>query len=133
MKKMIFFFLVIILILGGCESNVQSTLKGSYQSEIEGNGYVVLISFDQANSSFVEYIDCSEVDRGTYKKIKNNLYKLKSDKQDFEITLNSKNSFEIKVKKINNGKPLQLKNTGDVPVVYTNHYDDADKCKALLN
>jgi len=62
--------LTVVLLLAGCTSNAKSILKGVYQSEREGVGYIVVISFQPEDSSFVEYIDNREVDRGTYKKTK---------------------------------------------------------------
>jgi len=125
--------LAIVLIFVGCTPKAATILKGSYQSEREGISYVaVAINFEQDDSSFVEYIDSREVDRGTYKK-ENNTYKLKSDKQNFEVTLNDENSFEIVIKKLNNGKPIKIKNVSDTPIEITTKYGDEDKYKALLD
>ena len=125
--------LVIILLLVGCTSNTKPILKGYYQSEREGIGHVVAISFQQDHSRFIEYIDNREVDRGTYEKIKDNVYEIKSDKQNLEVTLNAKNSFEIIIKKLNNGKPIQLKNVSDTPVEFPTKFDDVDKYKGFLD
>ena len=124
--------LVIVLLFGGC-TNASPILKGTYQSErIEETGYIVVISFDDSNR-FIEYIDGREVDRGTYEKTKDNRYNMKSDIQNFEILLNDENSFEIVIKKINDGKPIQLKNLSDIPSEFSIKYDDADDYKALLD
>lgn len=48
-------------------------------------------------------------------------------------TLNDENSFEIVIKKINDGKPIQLKNLSDIPSEFSIKYDDADDYKALLD
>ena len=124
--------LVILLFLVACASNTKTILRGCYQSEREGIGYVVVISFQQDNGGFIEYIDNREVDRGTYEKIKDNVYEIKSDKQSLEVTLNAKNSFDIIIKKLNNGKSIQLKNVSDAPVEFSTRFNDVDKYKALL-
>lgn len=127
------FLLSLVLIFGGCSSNTEPTLKGTYQSEREGIGYVVQIAIQPDGSSFVEYIDNREVDRGTYEKTKNNVYKIKSDKQNFEITLNAEDSFEIIIDKLNNGNPIKLKKISDTPTYSSTKFDDVDKYKTLLN
>lgn len=134
MKKIfIIISLTIILLLGGCTSNIKPTLKGTYQSVMVNNGYVVQIAIQPDDNSYVEYIDNREVDRGTYEKTENNVYKIKSDKQNFEITLNAKDSFEIIIDKINNGKPIKMKKIDDTPTYNSTKFDDVDKYKALLN
>ena len=125
--------LVIVLLSGGCIPKTIPVLKGFYQREREGIGYVVAITFKQDDSSFVEYIDNREVDRGTYEKKENNVYKIISDKQNFEITLNAENSFELIIKKLNNGKPIQIKNVNDIPTYFGTKFDDVNKYKALLD
>ena len=133
MKKiLIALSLVVVLLFGGCTPKPVHILKGSYQSEREGIGYIILISFQQDNS-FVEYIDNREVDRGTYEKIKNNVHKIKSNKQNFEVTLSAENSFEIIIKKLKDGKPIQLKNISNIPVGFSYKFNDVDKYKSLLN
>jgi hypothetical protein len=121
------------LLMGGCTSNIKPEIKGSYQSDREGIGYVVQIAFQPDDNSYVEYIDNREVDRGTYEKAENNVYKIKSDKQNFEITLNSKDSFELIIDKLNNGKPIKLKKIDDTPTYFKSKFDDVEKYKALLN
>ncbi|MFL0247316.1 hypothetical protein [Candidatus Clostridium stratigraminis] len=133
MKKMFTILsLAIVLLLTGCTSKAVPNLKGGYQSDREGVGYVILLSFQPDDSSFVEYIDSREVDRGTYKKTEDNLYQIKSDKQDFEVALNTKNSFNIIIKKLNNGNPIQMKNISTIPGYFKNPYGDEDKYMALL-
>lgn len=124
--------LAIILILGGCSSNIKPTLKGFYQSE-NVNGYFVQMSIRQDDSSFVEYISNREVDSGTYEKAENNIYRMKGDKQNFEITLNNDNSFEIIIKKLNGGNPIQMKNIDDTPTTFPPIFGDVDKYKTLLD
>jgi hypothetical protein len=135
LKKNIFAMLslIIILLLGGCTSTINPTLKGSYQTEKDVNGYFIEISIQQQESSFVEYIDNREIDRGTYEKNENNVYKIKSDKQNFQVTLSAKNSFEIIIKKLNTGKPIQLKNVSVTPTYFSTIFDDVDKYKSLLD
>jgi len=122
--------LAIILILGGC---TQPVLKGFYQTEKDVNGYFVQISIQKDENSFIEYIDNREVDRGTYEKTESNVYKMTSDKQNFEITLNNDNSFEIIVNKLNDGNPIKMLNIGNVPVTFPSIFDDVDEYKTLLD
>lgn len=134
MKKLtvIVLSIVIILISWGYLS-IRPTLKGFYQSEV--NGYHIQVLICEEDNSFVEWIDNREVDRGTYKKSENNSYRIKSNKQSFEITLNDDNSFDIVVDKLNDGKPINMKNisTDDIPISFWDKFDDVDEYKALLD
>ena len=133
MKKIcIILSLTIGLLLGGCTSNVEPLLKGSYQSNIEGIGYVILMTFQPDDNSFVEYIDNREVDRGTYQKAENNVYKIKSDTQNFEITLSAEDSFEIIIDKMNNGEPIKLYKVDDTPIYFPTNFNDVDKYKEFI-
>ena len=131
-KLIIMLSLIFLLILGGCATKAKPNLQGSYQSE-HINGYTILMTFQEVEGNFVEYIDCREVDRGTYEKTKDNVFKIKSDKQNFEITLNDENSFEIFIKKINKGNAIKLKNISAIPGYFSNKYGDEDKYQDLLN
>jgi hypothetical protein len=124
--------LMTVLFLGSCTFKAKPILRGGYQSDKQKNGYAVVLSFQQDKSSFVEYIDNREVDRGTYEITKNNVYKIKSDKQNFNIKLSDDNSFKLIIKKINNGKPIQMKNVSDIPTGFLTKFDDIDEYKALL-
>ncbi len=123
------FSLIFILILGGCTSPTP-TIKGFYQSD-RVNNYHVQISID--DNSFIEYIDNREVDTGTYEKLEDRVFNLKSHKQDFEITLNDDNTFEITIKKLNDGQPILMKKLGSVPTTFSTVFDDVDEYKALLD
>ena len=134
MKKLtlIILSLVIILILGECLS-IKPTLKGFYQSEV--NGYHIQMLIREEDNSFVEWIDNREVDRGSYEKSENNSYRIKSNKQSFEVALNDDNSFEIIINKLNDGKPINMKNisTDDTPISFWDKFDDVDEYKTLLD
>lgn len=130
-KGLITIFLVAVLLLSGCRHNTKPVLGGTYQSET-GVGKTVQVTFQPSDSSFVEYIDNREVDKGTYEKAENNVYKIKSDKQDFEITLSKDDSFEVTVKKLNNGNPMQVKNIDKTPAYFSTKFNDVDEYKALL-
>jgi hypothetical protein len=123
--------IVFALLLVGCTSNKTLPLKGAYQSE-HVNGYIVQMTFQPEDHSFVEYIDNREVDKGTYEEIEDGLYKINGELQEFEITLNGDNSFEVVVKKINDGKPITLKNVDATPVYLGTDFDDVDEYKSLL-
>ena len=101
MKKTGFILLVFIgLLLVGCPSDTVPLLGGGYQSE-HVEGYVVQMAIQPDDSTFVEYIDNREVDRGIFEKNSDNTYLFKSDKQTFEITLSPEDSFEIIIDQIN--------------------------------
>ncbi len=74
--------IVFALLLVGCASNKTPVLKGAYQSE-HVNGYIVQMTFQPENHSFVEYIDNREVDKGTYEEIETGLYKMNVELQEF--------------------------------------------------
>ncbi|MDR4885948.1 hypothetical protein RGU12_00120 [Fredinandcohnia sp. QZ13] len=127
----LFLTITFVLLLTGCTSNKTPPLKGAYQSE-HVEGYFVQMSFQPEEQSFVEYIDNREVDKGTYKELENDVYKIYSDIQEFEIKLNKDNSFDLIVKKINEGKPIKLKNIDVTPIYFGTEFDDVDEYKALI-
>ncbi|MCT4592670.1 MAG: hypothetical protein N4A57_00130 [Anaeromicrobium sp.] len=130
-SKLIILSIAIIFILWGFISKTP-TLKGFYQSEV--NGYHIQILIREEDNSFVEWIDNREVDRGTYEKVDTSLYTIKGNKQSFELTLNDDNSFEIVINKLNNGNPISMKNisTDDYRISF-GKWDDVDKYKSLLD
>lgn len=155
MRKFIYIFLTAILIPSfyGC-SSADSHLGGFYQSEVkpypvessvtEGNGSSgdrssltvdsVQILIQKKDNKFTQWINNREVDNGTYTKIDDNSYNLKSSRQDFEIELNKDNSFEITIPKINDGSPVILKNTSlKETAISFNSYDDTEEYKSLLD
>lgn len=132
MKKNIFLVLIITMIISvfGCLSS-NPKLKGFYQSEV--NGYHVQILIQKKDSRFIEWIDNREVDRGTYKKDDNNFYSMNSGKQNFKIELNDDNSFEIIIKKLNNGNPIIMKNINvEDTTISFGEWDDVDEYESLL-
>ncbi|MBE6053511.1 MAG: hypothetical protein E7212_06290 [Clostridium sartagoforme] len=134
MKKFMLLILSLtsIFIFCSCTTTDNSSLKGFYQSERTTDGYVVQISIQPDENSFVEYIDNREVNSGTYDELSDKKYKLNGDNQTIEIILDKNNSFEIIIKKINSGNPILLKNIDKVPGYFTTEFDDIDKYKLLL-
>jgi hypothetical protein len=134
MKKftLIILLVLIILVILRCLS-IEPTLRGFYQSD-EVNGYYIQILFREKDNSFVEWISNREVDRGTFTKIDTNYYIIKGNKQNFEITLNGDNSFEISINKLNIGNPFTMKNISseDHNRGFGN-FDDVDEYKYLLD
>lgn len=155
MPKHIYIFLTVFIItlFYGCFS-AEPPLGGFYQSEVkpypvessvtEGSVssndesslivHSVQVLIQKKDNKFTLWIHNREVDNGTYTKIDDNSYNLKSSRQDFEIELNKDNSFEITIPKINEGKPIILKNislkeTG----ISFNSYDDTEEYISLLN
>lgn len=123
--------IALIFTIIGCIPNKTPHLKGAYQSE-HVSGYIVQMTFQPADHSFVEYINNREVDKGTYEELGDGLYKINGEVQEFEISLNSDNSFDVIVKKINDGKPITLKNVYATPVYIGTKFDDVDEYKSLL-
>lgn len=120
-----------IVIVGGCVANKPPQLKGGYQSE-HVDGYIVQMSFQPDDNSFIEYIDNREVDKGTYEELKQGVYKINGDRQELEMTLNNNNSFNIVVKGLNGGNPIQLKNIDSIPMYFSTIFDDVDEYILLL-
>ncbi|RFB09656.1 hypothetical protein DZB84_23885 [Bacillus sp. HNG] len=127
----LFLTIIFVLLLTGCTSNKTPHLKGAYQSE-HLEGYIVQMSFQPEEQSFVEYIDNREVDKGTYEEMEDGVYKIYGDIQEFDIKLNKDNSFDLIVKKINGGNPIKLKNIDDTPIYFGTEFDDVDEYKALI-
>lgn len=124
--------LVSFIIIVGC-TKVIPDLKGSYQGDRNEVGYVFLLTFQPHDAGFVEYIDNREVDRGTYKMTEKNRYQLISDRQNFEISLNAENSFEITNNNLNNGKPFLLRNIDDTPIYISTEFDDVENYRTILD
>ncbi|MTI71387.1 MAG: hypothetical protein FH751_14160 [Firmicutes bacterium] len=133
MKKLTLTILSIIIILILWRySYMQPTLKGFYQSEV--NGYHIQMLIREDDNTFIEWIDNREVDRGTYEKFENNSYRIKSNKQSFEIILNDNNSFEMIINKLNEGKPINMKNIStDDYMISFGKWDDVDEYIYLLD
>lgn len=130
-SSMIVLAIFFALVLGGCAFTKNPVLKGGYQSE-HVNGYVVQLSFQPIDNSFIQYIDNREVDKGTYEQLDNGVYKINGEIQQFEITLNSDDSFEIIVKKLNDGKPITLENIGKTPIYFSPKFDDVEEYRSLI-
>ena len=107
------------------------SLCGFYQSSTS-EGYNIQISVQPEDKSFVEYINNREVNSGTYEALSDKKYKLVGDNRTIEIDLTKNNSFEVIIKKLNDEKPIVLKNVNEAPVYYSTKFNDIDKYKALL-
>jgi len=118
--------------LSGCRNINSVVLRGFYQSERTSDGYIVQISIYSDEKSFVEYIDNREVNRGTFDILDGKKYSLVGDKQTIEINLDKNNSFEITIKKVNDGNPILLKNMSDTTTRFSTPFDDIDKYKNLI-
>ncbi|SDY53684.1 hypothetical protein SAMN05660462_00255 [Proteiniborus ethanoligenes] len=132
--KFLILFMVVILILWKLLSKEDQNLKGFYQSEMIGN-HIIQMQIREEDNSFIEWINNREVDKGTYERVDTNLYRIKSNRQNFEVELKDDNSFEIVISKLNDGKPINMKNvsTNDTPFSFGDRFDDVDKYKALLD
>ena len=134
MKKLRFVLMIILMvsIFIGCGQK-QQVLKGAYQSDLSKVGYAILLSFSQEDNSFVEYINNRKVDSGTFEEVESNTYRLLSEKQDFEIVLNEDDVFDISLKKINGGEPVQMIKVGDIPIEFADEFNDVEEYQELLD
>jgi hypothetical protein len=132
-SKLIILLIVIIFILWSVFPKTNPLLKGFYQSEMIGSHIVQMLVREEDNS-FVEWINNREVDRGTYEKLDDKSYRIKGNRQNFEITLNDDNSFEIVISKLNDGTPIIMKNirTDDFRQSF-GEFKDVDEYKSLLD
>ncbi|WP_326513370.1 hypothetical protein [Clostridium intestinale] len=134
MKKTLFLIISItfLLMLSGCRNINSVFLRGSYQSERTSDRHFVQISIYSDENSFVEYIDNREVNKGTFDIIEGKKYSLVGDKQTIEINLDKNNSFEITMKKVNDGNPILMKNLGDLPAKFDSRFNDTEEYEKLL-
>ena len=134
MKKLILMALLMLIIFtfSACRT-AEPTLMGFYQGQQYINGYIVQISFFRDDHSFIQYIDNREVDRGSYQKVEDNIYRIQSDQQDFDIQLNKDNTFDLYIKKINNEEPIVMQNISKVPTTFGTPFDDVEEYKKLIN
>lgn len=128
-KLILSFF--IILLLGGCSPDLVPPLGGSYDSE-HVNGYVVQVAIQPEDHTFVEHIDNRVVNQGIYEEKLENTYFFKGDKEEFEITLSPDNTYERTIHQLNEGEPIELKNTDKVPTYFSTEFDDVEEYEKLL-
>lgn len=132
-SKLIILLIAIIFILWSVFPKTNPLLKGFYQSEMIGSHIIQMLVREEDNS-FVEWIDNREVDRGTYEKLDDKSYRIKSNRQNFEITLNDDNSFEIVISKLNDGTTFIMKNITTDNIRYSfGKFEDVDEYKSLLD
>lgn len=132
-SKLIILLIAIIFILWSVFIKTNPLLKGFYQSEMIGSHIIQMLVREEDNS-FVEWIDNREVDRGTYEKLDVKSYRIKSNRQNFEITLNDDNSFEIVINKLDDGTPIIMKNiTTDDTRTSFGIFEDVNEYKSLLD
>ena len=124
--------LLTMLAMGGCSYYGKPILKGYYASEPVGI-YTVELSFQPDDSTFVEYIDNREVDRGEYESLDENQYLLKGEVKQTKIKLEDDNSFEISIDKINDSKAIKIKFANGTPQYFEQQFDDIEKYKELYN
>lgn len=107
-------------------------LKGSYKSSNPDNKNIVLITVDPEDNTFVQYIDQRKVDEGSVMENSDKSYTFKGSKQEFDITLNGDNSFDIFIEKINGSEPIKLKNITEHGTYYSTDFGDEEEYKKLL-
>lgn len=106
-------------------------LGGSYISE-RVEGCVIQIAIQPEENIFVQYIDNREVDSGVFEKQSENTYLFKGDKQEFETTLSSEDSFEVSIAQINDCKRIELTSESKVPAYFSTEFEDVDEYEELL-
>lgn len=136
MKKFLKVALAILVVSGTyffivAEDN--NELKGTYKSSNGDGKNIVLITVDNEANTFVEYIDQREVDRGSIIKVDDNVYKFKSDKQEFETTLKNNDSFNILIENINGKEPINIKKSTDVKQYFSTVFGDEKEYKELIS
>lgn len=132
MKKILsmLLFTGLMISLCGCQ-NASPVLEGSYQSEMV-NGYCVQISIERDQKKFFQYIDNRPVQEGTYEALENGAYRFVGSRNEFEIVLSPKNTFEISIPKIKEEGPILLEQVEKVPATFGTEFDDVEKYQALL-
>lgn len=135
MKKTGSFLLsFIVLFLVSCSSDLVPPLGGSYDSgPIQGDGIYVQMAIQPEENTFVKYISNREVDRGTYEEKSDTVYLFKGEKHEFEIILSPEDSFYVTISQLNEGEPIELKNTDKVPTYFSTEFDDVEEYKKLLD
>lgn len=127
-----FLLAIIVLFLVSCSPDTVPPLGGGYQSEVLAE-YVVQMGIQPDDKTFVEYINNREVDRGTYEEKSGNVYLFKGERQEFEITLSSEDSFTITIPQLNEKEPIELKNISKVPSYSSTEYDDVEEYEKLFD
>lgn len=122
-KLFLIIFFIFILLITGCTTHKEPTLHGFYQSE-RINDYVIQISFDKEEHTFVEYISNIEINKGTYENLENHTYLLKGNNHDINITLEKANSFDVSINKLNGEEPIKLKKTDHLPIEFDSKFSD---------
>ncbi len=135
MKKKNIILIVIVLAIvtiARSFSPKSQNLRGFYQKEVDG--YHLQMLFQEADNNFIEWIDNRQVDKGTYEKIGDNLYKINSELQNMEIELNEDNSFELIISELNNGEVILMENiTPKDHSVSFGEFDDIEEYRSLLD
>lgn len=121
-----------IVIIGRNYSSKSHNLRGFYQKEV--SGYHIQMLFQEADNNFIEWIDNRPVDKGTYEKIDDNLYRISGELQNLEIELRKDNSFELIISKLNNGEPILMENiTPKDHSVSFGEWNDVEEYRSLID
>ena len=128
--------LMATLLMIGCSNKLTNpALEGFYQSEMK-NGYHVQFSFSSKDKSFVAYINNIEINKGIYESLGDSKYTLKGDIEELKVKLNADDSFNLDMEKLaeklNEGKPIQLKNVDKTPTYFETEFSDQEK-EAIQN
>ncbi|MGL4372402.1 MAG: hypothetical protein ACRCS6_01375 [Turicibacter sp.] len=118
--------LLFILLLMGCATQKKITLQGFYQSELIDQ-YIIQLSFDKNDQSFIEYINNIDVNKGTYELWDDNTYLLKGDNQTITIKLDETDSFEMVFSKLNDGNSIKLIKNGPLPTIFDSEFSEEIK------
>lgn len=131
-KTIVIIILLVFFIIAWSYSTNNHILRGFYQTEVDG--YHIQMLFQLADQSFIQWIDNRQVDQGSYEKIDTNLYRISSELQNFEISLNRDNSFSLIISQLNSGEPIMMQNiTPKDHSISFGEWGDIDKYKSLLD
>ncbi|WP_042273456.1 hypothetical protein [[Clostridium] dakarense] len=121
---------MVTLLIVGCSNLTSTALQGFYQSAMK-NGYHIQFSFENDENTFVAYINNIEINKGTYESLGDRNYILKGDMDELTVKLEKNDSFSINMEnlseKLNDSKPIQLKNLDKVPTYFEQIFSDEDK------
>ena len=135
-KLIITISILVTLLMIGCSNKLTNpALEGFYQSKMK-NGYSIQFSFQSDDNTFVSYINNIEINKGEYEPLGYGKYVLKGVREELKIELEKDDSFNLPmeklIEKLNEGRPIQMKNLSKTPTYFEQVFSDEDK-KAVEN
>lgn len=106
-------------------------LGGTYQS-VNIYGHCVQFAVQPADSTFVQYIDCRYVNKGTYMQNEDGTYSFDGDVKDYTVMLREDNSFDIIIVKLDDSRAITLSYLWKTPTYNGTDYGDEEEYKGYL-